>query len=321
MKFERRIATTEFAAIIIIELFVLPLIFSKVADLDIDWDINLIMSELVLVIPALFLLAIWYFVDMYKGETSAEYESISISERLMFKPVRLRTVLWTVLFYILINPLSVLCNMISMQFTGNEMLQSADKMIDMSFPAAFFLIVIYGPVCEEFVFRGLIYGGYRRYCKPLPAIVMSGLMFGLMHLNFNQFCYAFVYGIALALLVEASGSIFMSILFHMMINGSSTVYLFLLNKFDSELLGSIIESGSDTTSFGVEVFAVYVVVSIICTALAGLVLKRIARLEDREDPILLITHSREYKGKPVLSVLLLLSIAAYVFVIVMDFIS
>ena len=50
---------------------------------------------------------------------------------------------------------------------------------------------------------------------------MSGLIFGLMHLNFNQFSYGFVLGVIFAAVVEASGSIYASMAIHFLINFQS----------------------------------------------------------------------------------------------------
>lgn len=62
----------------------------------------------------------------------------------------------------------------------------------------------------------------------LPAVVLSAFLFGCMHMNLNQFMYAFALGAYLALLVEATGSIFSSMLAHFTLNATSTVMSFLL---------------------------------------------------------------------------------------------
>ena len=38
------------------------------------------------------------------------------------------------------------------------------------------LAVIAAPLCEEFIFRGLIYGGLRRSMNALPALARGGLL-------------------------------------------------------------------------------------------------------------------------------------------------
>ena len=62
----------------------------------------------------------------------------------------------------------------------------------------------------------------------LPAILLTGFLFGCMHMNLNQFIYAFALGIYLAFLVEATGSIFSSMIAHFTLNATSVVMSFLL---------------------------------------------------------------------------------------------
>ena len=73
-------------------------------------------------------------------------------------------------------------------------------------------------VCEEIMFRGALYQGYREQ-GILKGAVVCGLLFGLMHRNVNQFFYASAMGILFCLLVEATGSIFYSMEAHFLING------------------------------------------------------------------------------------------------------
>ena len=51
-------------------------------------------------------------------------------------------------------------------------------------------------IVEELAYRGFILGNYR-YGGRLAAIIISGIMFGVMHMNFNQMAYAMILGILL----------------------------------------------------------------------------------------------------------------------------
>ena len=66
---------------------------------------------------------------------------------------------------------------------------------------------------EEFVFRGVFYQTYRKSSMK-AALVLSGLLFGCMHMNFNQFLYTFVFGMILVFMMEATGSIVTSMICH-----------------------------------------------------------------------------------------------------------
>ena len=70
---------------------------------------------------------------------------------------------------------------------------------------------------EEFLVRGVIYGNLRPFGKT-QAILISSVLFALMHQNIGQFFYTFVGGVAMALMYELTGNIWCSILYHMFNN-------------------------------------------------------------------------------------------------------
>ena len=70
---------------------------------------------------------------------------------------------------------------------------------------------------EEFLFRGVIYGNLRPFGKT-QAILISSILFALMHQNIGQFFYTFVGGIAMALMYELTDTLWCSILFHLFNN-------------------------------------------------------------------------------------------------------
>ena len=83
-------------------------------------------------------------------------------------------------------------------------------------------------ILEEFIFRGLLYGAYRTR-RVWGAIFTSALLFGLMHMNLNQFCYAFVMGVVFCLLYEGTGSVLAPMLIHAVYNGNSVLMTYLLS--------------------------------------------------------------------------------------------
>lgn len=82
-------------------------------------------------------------------------------------------------------------------------------------------------LCEEFTYRGVILRGYENKGK-ITAIVMSALLFALMHSTLEQLCYAFVLGLVMGGLVVICDSLWAGVLFHCLFNLRSlfTVYLF-----------------------------------------------------------------------------------------------
>lgn len=83
---------------------------------------------------------------------------------------------------------------------------------------AYLAIALFAPVSEELVYRGLVYRRIRDYLGVNAAIVMSALIFGLVHGNVVQFIFAFLIGLALAAVYERYRTIWAPIAAHMAVN-------------------------------------------------------------------------------------------------------
>ena len=86
----------------------------------------------------------------------------------------------------------------------------------------FLATCIFAPIGEEFVCRGVLLSYLRKYGDWF-AILISAMLFGLMHANFYQGPYAFVMGVMFGYVTVKTGSIGCSILMHMLNNTISTV--------------------------------------------------------------------------------------------------
>ena len=84
-------------------------------------------------------------------------------------------------------------------------------------------VVVFGPIAEELLFRGIIHNSIKKVCNPYVAIVLSGLMFGIWHGEFVQSVYTTFFGIALAVVYEYSGSLRVPIGNHILNNITSTL--------------------------------------------------------------------------------------------------
>ena len=173
----------------------------------------------------------------------------------------------------------------------------------------FFMMAIFGPVCEELCFRGIVYRGYLKSGNALGAVLLSSLLFGLIHMNFNQAPYAFVLGVAMALLVEATGSLFSSILMHAAFNGWSVVIMYVYDRFLPGMTEQVEQSAG--TEEMIAVISLYFVLALVCTALAGCVLVWLCMNQGRGDYVAWLWRQRkERKGKgKLVSVPLVIGIA------------
>lgn len=78
-------------------------------------------------------------------------------------------------------------------------------------------VSIFGPLVEELIFRKILLDKLRRF-GDLPAILLTGIAFGLFHMNLSQFLYATVLGILFAYITIRSNTVFYTVILHMMIN-------------------------------------------------------------------------------------------------------
>lgn len=87
--------------------------------------------------------------------------------------------------------------------------------------AAGILIVPAAAIAEELFFRGLVFGGMRQTMPLWPAAVVSGVVFGSLHLTAGDFGVALqlsVFGAVLAWSYERSGTLWTPIALHLVNN-------------------------------------------------------------------------------------------------------
>lgn len=84
---------------------------------------------------------------------------------------------------------------------------------------------------EELLFRGLILSQIKPY-STLGAILISAILFGLMHQTTYQFFYTTVLGVILAVVCIKTGSIWACVLVHFSNNFISMIQSYVLEIFD-----------------------------------------------------------------------------------------
>ena len=94
-----------------------------------------------------------------------------------------------------------------------------------------FLMVIIAPLLEEFWVRGILYDALKPYGNG-TAIIISSVIFGLMHGSINMLFYTTALGFALGYIRYATDSLFVVTILHLIINATAAVMLFLLSLAD-----------------------------------------------------------------------------------------
>ena len=250
-------------------------------------EISLVLSELTILIPA--------FIYALK-------KNLSFTNDIGFKPVKVSTFFMCILLSFLVTPISSFVNVLSQLFVSNTMVAAADTLSSGSGVAVLFLGAVYGPLCEEFVFRGVFDNRYERFAGPLTAGLVSALYFALIHLNVNQAMYTFVLGVIFSIINRAAGSIFPSVIIHACINGGNIALLLLLTSVYKTLgkEGDIVASAEAARKSD----AVYIlagatfVTALICTAIAVPCVVFVAKNEGRLDTFRkMFTKNQEEKHR------------------------
>jgi membrane protease YdiL (CAAX protease family) len=119
----------------------------------------------------------------------------------MFGYVILSSELYNVLYYFLPMPLFL-----------EDTFESI--MVEQLFIFSIILIVIVPTITEEMLFRGLIISGFKENYSGKKTIIVSALLFGLIHLNPWQFVSAFIIGLFSAWLCLRTKSILLCLYIH-----------------------------------------------------------------------------------------------------------
>ncbi len=275
------------------------------ANIEMNIVVNLLVSEGMIMIPSLVYLVIER--TRVKHLATKECQAEPFTERMGFKKIKISTALMVVLFTFMVMPLTTLINAISMMFVDNAVLTMSEVLLEMPFIVTFFMVAIFAPFCEEFVFRGIIFKGYRKIGSAFASVLLSGILFGLMHLNFNQAGYALVIGIGMALLVEATGSIFSSMICHFVYNAQSVCIMFLVNHFMPDFYKNydLLENSKPEEMY--ITISIYIVISAICTSIAACILWWLAKNEGRTVQLKQVLPSKANKGKSLFSVGLIIA--------------
>jgi len=136
-------------------------------------------------------------------------------------------ILLVALLMILMLPMVYFINYLSMFFTENTTAATVGGMVDNPYLLNLLMLAVTPAVVEELVCRGVLFHAYKKK-SLLAAVLLTAFIFGLLHMNLNQMLYAGVIGIVFAVAVEATGSIYSSMIMHFIMNSVAVTALALL---------------------------------------------------------------------------------------------
>ena len=231
--------------------------------------------ELELLIPAVVLLVMDRF-EVMRGTR--------------IKIIGVKVILWTLLLAALLIPVMSFLNLASQLLVPNDVVVRIEHYTTMTGSSVWekplFLNLVYMAVLpaivEEFLFRGVLFQGFRS-CGLFKTAMITSLMFALAHGNLNQFLYAFTIGLFMAYLVEASGSVYASMLTHMCLNTVTVVMVYLERVLPENIRHAVVVAeNTSVRDLSPVYWIVYGAITLACLILAVIVVRRIAKTAERD---------------------------------------
>lgn len=245
--------------------------------------------------PAILGIVLGEGVIMIPGLIYIVYKKYSFVEQLGFRKIKVSTFFMTVLIAFLTMPIASFINVLTQFFVKNTLVQASGSLTSNSSSVVLLIAGIVGPICEELIFRGLYFERIKAVSRPFIAALLSAVFFGLMHLNVNQTCYAFVLGLIFAIVNQASGSVYTSIIVHIVVNTVNVLMLLVANAAYDNMGMDMTEAVEDvrTSSMIYYTAAVYMVLAIICVAILVPCIAAIAKFQGRTDELKLMFKRAE----------------------------
>ncbi|MCM8762710.1 MAG: CPBP family intramembrane metalloprotease [Candidatus Omnitrophica bacterium] len=95
----------------------------------------------------------------------------------------------------------------------------------------FFLSCIVAPFSEELIFRGIIYAGFKKSFSVPLSMILSSLIFALLHNEIFVLAGLFAFGIFLSYLFEKYKNLWLSISVHFFNNLFTTIIVLIVKYF------------------------------------------------------------------------------------------
>lgn len=160
-------------------------------------------------------------------------------------------------------------NLLSWVLSGGKAVNALNSYAMDQSPLKILVMVILAPLLEELICRKLLIDRTVRYGEKL-SVLMSGLIFGLLHQNLFQFFYAFALGGLFAYVYIRTGRIRYTVILHTIINFMGAVVApGILSLLNMEALNEL-ASGNVSKELLMEVLPGYLVLMGYAAALLGI---------------------------------------------------
>lgn len=171
-----------------------------------DTRIRLMLSHIILfLVPAII-----YFIVTKRN----------VKETLRLNKLHIEDIGIILLIAVLTYPLMSCAAAISSMFVQNNVGTYIESISSTPYIVMVLLFGVMPAITEEVTLRGIVLSGYNNQSKFKAALV-TGILFGIFHLDLHQLLYASVLGFVMAYLVRVTNSIFSSVILHFVVNTMS----------------------------------------------------------------------------------------------------
>lgn len=206
--------------------FVLVRILFIYVELPFSSQVNDLISTIFVQVVLMSLVSVFLFSFLRKQKAKITFEQFGF-KKLSLVPILICLLIGVLCYVLNLFVASFFSNIIG--FLGYEktpsfiVLSASGDYSIVAFLFQVLSIALLPAICEEIAHRGLLLKGLSSL-GLMQALIISSILFGLMHLNVNQFFFATVLGFLIGLTAVISKNILPAIIIHF-INNFLSVYL------------------------------------------------------------------------------------------------
>lgn len=184
-----------------------------------------------------------FLIDIIAGAVILYFVLVKYREKLSSLGIAFesfyKNVLSGIAAYIFIMPILILVLIVSMLFLDAIGYKPPTQPVfDMFFEekrssVILFLTIfvsILGPIIEEIFFRGFLYNAVKKRFGVLLGVLLSGVLFSMLHTNIVGFLPIMILGVLMAFLYEITGSLIASVSIHILHNSIIVSFVFFIKE-------------------------------------------------------------------------------------------
>lgn len=206
----------------------------------------------------------------------------NIKQVLSLRPFKIKTMVLVLLSSLLLLPIISFLNMVMSLIMINF-----GDMVSVEIPRAssplgllgmIFVVAVTAGICEETMFRGVLFNTYQKYFTRRTTAILIGIIFATFHLNLVQFFGPLLLGIYFVYLIQITDSIFVVMAAHFFNNAVAVIIDYFAHR--SSIVSVELEQELTTNDLVQSILSILPFIgllSLICALLVYSVLKAIKR--------------------------------------------